>query len=60
MATIKSIWGFIINHKHYWGIPHRRNPDGKLVMTCYECGREQIVTTNLLVSPALEESTTKF
>jgi hypothetical protein len=29
--------------RHYWGVPHRRAADGCLIMTCYECGREQKV-----------------
>jgi hypothetical protein len=29
------------NHTHYWGVPHTRLSDDKLVMTCYECGAEQ-------------------
>ena len=28
-------------HSHYWGVPHVRTRDNQVVMTCYECGREQ-------------------
>jgi len=37
----------IIQHRHYWGVPHRRTGDGCLIMTCYECGRERLVHAEL-------------
>jgi len=40
------------NHSHYWGIPHTRATDNKLVMTCYECGAERQVRIELRPSPA--------
>lgn len=31
-------------HNHYWGVPHISEKDqGRLVQTCYECGRERRV-----------------
>ena len=38
---------FLRNHAHYWGIPHPRNNDRKLVQTCYECGAERLVKIEL-------------
>ena len=40
---MKRILGLITYHRHYWGVPHQRATDGCLIMTCYECGREQKV-----------------
>jgi len=42
-------------HQHYWGIPHRRPGDGRLIVSCYECNAEREVkaelTTEILVPP---------
>jgi hypothetical protein len=42
-----KILAFLRNHAHYWGIPHPRNNDDRLVQTCYECGAERIVKIEL-------------
>jgi hypothetical protein len=34
-------------HSHYWGIPHPRILDNRLVQTCYECGAEREVKIEL-------------
>ena len=34
-------------HSHYWGIPHPRVADNRLVQTCYECGAEREVKIEL-------------
>ncbi|HZM91364.1 MAG TPA: hypothetical protein VFF31_32880 [Blastocatellia bacterium] len=41
------ILAFLRNHAHYWGIPHPRNNDGRLIQTCYECGAERVVRVEL-------------
>lgn len=41
------ILAFLRNHAHYWGIPHPRNNDNRLVQTCYECGAERIIKIEL-------------
>ena len=38
-------------HSHYWGVPHPRSIDNKLVQTCYECGAEREVKIELRQSP---------
>ncbi|HLG13718.1 MAG TPA: hypothetical protein VJH03_04210 [Blastocatellia bacterium] len=40
-----------LNHTHYWGIPHPRSTDNRLVQTCYECGAEREVKMDLRPSP---------
>lgn len=40
---MNAIWQFITNHKHHWGVPHRRPSDNQLIMICYGCGREKKV-----------------
>jgi hypothetical protein len=42
-----KLLAFLRNHAHYWGIPHPRNNDSKLIQTCYECGAERIVKIEL-------------
>lgn len=41
------------NHSHYWGIPHPRTGDNRLVQTCYECGAEREIKIEL--RPSQEE-----
>ncbi len=28
-------------HRHYWGIPHKREGDDRMIQICYECGKER-------------------
>jgi hypothetical protein len=34
-------------HRHYWGIPHRRAADNRMIQICYECGKEREVRMDL-------------
>jgi len=34
-------------HRHYWGLPHKREGDSRLVQICYECGKEREVQMDL-------------
>ena len=38
-----NIMSLLTNHRHYWGIPHLRPTDRKLIQTCYDCGAEREV-----------------
>ena len=49
-----DILAFLNNHKHYWGIPHARAIDSRIVHTCYECGAEREVKIDLRPSPFLD------
>jgi hypothetical protein len=42
-----SILAFFRNHHHYWGIPHPRATDNRLIQTCYECSAEREVKIEL-------------
>ena len=46
-----KILAFLRNHAHYWGIPHPRSADNRLIQTCYECGAEREVKIELRPSP---------
>jgi hypothetical protein len=46
-----SILAFFRNHQHYWGIPHPRETDNRLIQTCYECSAEREVKIELRPSP---------
>ncbi|MEK6289049.1 MAG: hypothetical protein AABO57_25295 [Acidobacteriota bacterium] len=46
-----KILAFLRNHSHYWGIPHPRSADTRLIQTCYECGAERELTIELRASP---------
>lgn len=37
----------LTNHNHYWGIPHERVTDRRLIQTCYECGAERELKVDL-------------
>ena len=49
-----GILAFLNNHKHYWGIPHARDIDSRIVQTCYECGAEREVKVDLRPSQFLD------
>lgn len=49
-----KILAFLRNHSHYWGIPHPRAMDNRLIQTCYECGAEREVKIELRPSPSNE------
>ena len=42
-----KLLAFLRNHTHYWGVPHPRNEDDRLVQTCYECGAERVIKIEL-------------
>ena len=42
-----KILAFFRNHTHYWGVPHPRTRDNRLVQTCYECSAEREVKIEL-------------
>jgi hypothetical protein len=46
-----KILAFLRNHAHYWGIPHPRSTDTRLIQTCYECGAEREIKIELRVFP---------
>ena len=46
-----KILAFLRNHVHYWGIPHPRSKDNRLIQTCYECGAEREIKIELRPSP---------
>ena len=48
--TMKLL-AFLRNHAHYWGVPHPRTLDNRLVQTCYECGAEREVKIELRPAP---------
>ncbi len=48
---MRKILAFLRNHTHYFGIPHPRAADERLVQTCYECGAEREVKIELRPSP---------
>lgn len=42
-----NLLAFIRNHQHYWGVPHPRAIDNRLIQTCYECGSERLIKIEL-------------
>jgi hypothetical protein len=42
-----NLMAFFHYHTHYWGVPHPRETDNKLIQTCYECGAEREVKIEL-------------
>jgi hypothetical protein len=51
-----SIISLLSYHKHYWGIPHERDADERLIQTCYECGAERVMKVDLRPSPIKVEA----
>jgi len=54
-----SILSFLSPHNHYWGVPHTRPRDNRLVQTCYECGSEREVKAELRPDPVGTSGTVK-
>jgi hypothetical protein len=42
-----SLMSLLTNHYHYWGIPHERSSDERLIQICYECGAEREIKVHL-------------
>ena len=42
-----SLLSLLTNHRHYWGVPHERPADQRLVQTCYECSEERLIRVEL-------------
>ena len=42
-----KLLAFLRNHSHYWGVPHTRITDNRLIQVCYECGAEREVKIEL-------------
>jgi hypothetical protein len=47
MEGIMSILSLLTYHTHYWGIPHERPSDKRLIQTCYESGAEREIKIDL-------------
>lgn len=45
-----NILHLLASHRHYWGIPHERSADKRIIQTCYECGAEREVKVELHAS----------
>jgi hypothetical protein len=42
-----NLMSLLTNHYHYWGIPHERSSDKRLIQICYECGAEREIKVPL-------------
>lgn len=42
-----NIMSLLTYHYHYWGIPHERDSDSRLIQICYECGAERELKVDL-------------
>ena len=42
-----NLLSLLTNHRHYWGVPHERPADQRLVQTCYECSEERVIRVEL-------------
>jgi hypothetical protein len=42
-----NLMSLLTNHYHYWGIPHERSSDKRLIQICYECGAEREIKVDL-------------
>lgn len=43
---MKILWLFG-NHIHYWGVPHERTTDQRMIQTCYECAKDREIQIEL-------------
>ncbi len=42
-----KLYELLGGHLHYWGVPHLRDGDNRLIQTCYGCSQERIVKIEL-------------
>jgi len=42
-----NLLSLLTNHRHYWGVPHERPEDNRMILTCYECGAEHVIKVDL-------------
>ena len=42
-----NLISLLTNHAHYWGVPHERPTDNRLIQTCYGCGAERVLKVEL-------------
>ncbi|MEW6128756.1 MAG: hypothetical protein AB1757_17075 [Acidobacteriota bacterium] len=42
-----KLYELLGGHAHYWGVPHIRETDNRMVMTCYGCSKERLVKLEL-------------
>lgn len=42
-----SLWQILTNHKHYWGVPHKRANEDQLIQICYDCGKVRDVKADI-------------
>ena len=47
-------------HRHYWGIPHRRVTDNRMIQICYECGKEREIRMDLASPDDLDHDAEGF
>jgi hypothetical protein len=50
-----NILQLLASHRHYWGIPHERPADRRIIQICYECGAERKVKVELHASVAAQQ-----
>lgn len=55
-----NILSLLTNHTHYWGIPHERPSDKRLIQTCYECGAEREIKVDLCPTSVPSDSELEF
>jgi hypothetical protein len=51
-----NILSLLTRHRHYWGLPHQRSLDKRLVQTCYECGAEKLIKIELRALPVATDA----
>jgi hypothetical protein len=42
---LRKLIAFITAHRHYWGVPYC--DAGRMVMTCYSCGKTRPIKADL-------------
>lgn len=50
-----NLLSLLSNHTHYWGVPHERHADERLIQTCYGCGKERELKVELRPDHAVVE-----
>lgn len=53
-----KLYELLGGHAHYWGVPHLRDADKRVIQTCYGCSKDRLVKIELRPQDRLTVQTT--
>jgi hypothetical protein len=56
--AVMNLFSLLTHHTHYWGLPHERPADKRLIQICFVCGAERELKVELRPSRTLAKPQT--